>query len=75
MKNSVARSTPPTAGWSAQYAALGSMAPGDERCCHKPFCRALQAQRLEFILACNPLSHKTLYEWVVDLARNSIVAP
>ena len=57
----------------SQYAALGTTVLGDDLYCHEPFCQALLAKGLEFILVCKPLSHKTLYEWLDDLARNGIV--
>jgi hypothetical protein len=57
----------------SQYAALGTTVLGDDLYCHEPFCRALLAKGLEFILVCKPDSHKTLYEWVYDLERNGIV--
>ena len=57
----------------SQYAALGTTVLGDDLYCHEPFCRALLAKGLEFILVCKPDSHKTLYEWVADLERNGIV--
>jgi hypothetical protein len=57
----------------SQYAALGTTVLGDDLYCHEPFCRALLAKGLEFILVCKPDSHKTLYEWVDDLERNGIV--
>jgi hypothetical protein len=57
----------------SQYAALGTTVLGDDLYCHEPFCRALLAKGLEFILVCKPDSHKTLYEWVDDLERNGVV--
>jgi hypothetical protein len=57
----------------SQYAALGTTVLGDDLYCHEPFCRALLAKGLEFILVCKADSHKTLYEWVDDLDRNGIV--
>ena len=57
----------------SQYAALGTTVLGDDLYCHEPFCRALLAKGLEFILVCKPDSHKTLYEWVDDLERTGIV--
>ena len=57
----------------SQFAALGTTVLGDDLYCHEPFCRALLAKGLEFILVCKPDSHKTLYEWVADLERNGIV--
>jgi hypothetical protein len=57
----------------SQYAALGTTVLGDDLYCHGPFCRALLAKGLEFILVCKPDSHKTLYEWVDDLERTGIV--
>jgi hypothetical protein len=57
----------------SQYAALGTTVLGDDLYCHEPFCRALLAKGLEFVLVCKPDSHKTLYEWVDDLGRNGIV--
>ena len=57
----------------SQYATLGTTVLGDDLYCHEPFCRALLAKNFEFILVCKADSHKTLYEWVVDLERNGIV--
>lgn len=57
----------------SQYAALGATVLGDDLYCHEPFCRALLSKEFEFILVCKPDSHKTLYEWVDDLARNGVV--
>ena len=57
----------------SRYAALGTTVLGDDLYCHEPFCRALLAKGLEFILVCKADSHKTLYEWVDDLDRNGIV--
>lgn len=57
----------------SRYAALKTTVLGDDLYCHEPFCRALLAKGLEFILVCKADSHKTLYEWVDDLDRNGIV--
>lgn len=57
----------------AGYAALKATVLGDDLYCHEPFCRALLAQGLDFILVCKPDSHKTLYEWVDDLERTGAV--
>ena len=57
----------------SQYAALGTTVLGDDLYCHEPFCRALRAKGLEFILVRKADSHKTLYEWVADPDRNRVV--
>jgi hypothetical protein len=57
----------------SRLAALDVTVLGDDLYCHEPFCRALLAKNLEFILVCKPDSHKTLYEWVDNLDRNGIV--
>jgi hypothetical protein len=46
---------------------------GDDLYCHEPFCRAVQAHGLDFILVCKPTSHPTTYEWIKDLERTGAV--
>jgi len=78
MKNRIVRSTPLCAGWKAgvaSTAALGTTVLGDDWYCHEPFCRALLAKGLEFILVCKPDSHKTWYEWVDDLSVTVLLKP
>lgn len=57
----------------ARYAALNTTVLGDDLYCHEPFCQALLDKQFEFILVCKPGSHKTVYEWIDDLARNGVV--
>ena len=46
---------------------------GDDLYCHEPFCRAVQAQRLDFILVCKPEPHPVTAEWVADLQRTGAI--
>ena len=46
---------------------------GDDLYCHEPFCRALRAQGLDFVLVCKPDSHATTYEWLQMLERSGDV--
>lgn len=59
--------------WLAQhashYAPWGCTLLGDDLYCHQPFCEAVLAQNMNFIVTCKPLSHELLYEWVSDQAR------
>lgn len=57
----------------AEIAARGATVLGDDLYCHEPFCRELQALRLEFILVCKPDSHPIAYEWLDDLQRQGAV--
>lgn len=46
---------------------------GDDLYSHEPFCQAIKAQNMHFILVCKPDSHKTLYEWLADFEREKQV--
>ena len=46
---------------------------GDDLYSHEPFCNAITAQNMYFILVCKPDSHKTLYEWLADFERENQV--
>ena len=50
--------------YSQQYASLGITILGDDLYCHQPLCELLLQEKLNFILVCQPKSHKTLYEWL-----------
>lgn len=40
---------------------------GDDLFSHQPFCEAVLAEELSFILVCKPSSHETLYSWVTAI--------
>ncbi|HSH02567.1 MAG TPA: ISNCY family transposase [Anaerolineae bacterium] len=42
---------------------------GDDLFSHQPFCQAVLAKQLDFILVCKPTSHETLYAWVEAIDR------
>ena len=46
---------------------------GDDLYSHEPFCYAIKAQNMHFILVCKSDSHKTLYEWLADFERENKV--
>lgn len=50
--------------YAKQYASLGITVLGDDLYCHQPLCELLLQEKLNFILVCQPKSHKTLYEWL-----------
>lgn len=50
--------------YGQQYASLGTTILGDDLYCHQPLCELLLQEKLNFILVCQPKSHKTLYEWL-----------
>jgi hypothetical protein len=50
--------------YSKQYAHLGITVLGDDLYCHQPLCELLLQHQLNFILVCQPASHKTLYDWL-----------
>jgi hypothetical protein len=52
-----------------ECARLKAIILGDDLYGHGPFCRAVQAQGLDFILVCKPDSHPVTAEWVADLQR------
>ena len=56
-----------------ECARLKAIILGDDLYCHEPFCRAVQAQGLDFILVCKPDSHPVTYEWVADLQRTGAI--
>lgn len=47
----------------------GAVILGDDLFSHQPFCEAVLAEKLDFILVCKPSSHATLYSWVEGIAR------
>ena len=53
---------------ASHYAPWGCTILGDDLYCHQPYCQAVLAQNLHFIVTCKPLSHELLYEWVNDQA-------
>ena len=57
----------------ARWAEFGAVVLGDDLYCHEPFCRALRAQGLDFVLVCKPDSHATTYEWLQMLERSGDV--
>lgn len=59
--------------WGSHYAPRGITVMGDDLYCHQPFCDALRAQHMDFLLVCKPDSHALLYEWVADFARTGAV--
>lgn len=42
---------------------------GDDLYSHQPYCKAIKAQNMHFILVCKQDSHATLYEWLEDFER------
>lgn len=46
------------------YQLANAVVLGDDLYCHQPWCEALLAQTMNFILVCKPDSHKTLYEYL-----------
>jgi hypothetical protein len=46
---------------------------GDDLFSHQPFCQAINAQNMHFILVCKKDSHATLYEWLADFERENQV--
>lgn len=59
--------------WLSRYAPLyapwGCTLLGDDLYCHQPFCQAVLANNMHFILTCKPESHPLTYEWLDDFAR------
>lgn len=51
------------------YHALGVTLLGDDLYAHEPFCQAVLAQGMNFILVCKPTSHALTYEWLAFLER------
>jgi len=56
-----------------ECARLKAIILGDDLYCHEPFCRAVQAQGIDFILVCKPDSHPVTAEWVADLQRTGAI--
>lgn len=56
-----------------RWAPFGTVVLGDDLYCHEPFCQALRAQGLDFVLVCKPDSHPTTYEWLQMLERRGDV--
>jgi hypothetical protein len=46
---------------------------GDDLFSHQPFCEAVKAQNMHFILVCKEDSHATLYDWLADFERENQV--
>ncbi|MDQ3397306.1 MAG: transposase [Deinococcota bacterium] len=46
------------------YGLKDAITLGDDLYSHQPWCEAVLAQQLNFILVCKPESHKTLYEYL-----------
>jgi hypothetical protein len=46
---------------------------GDDLFSHQPFCEAVTAQEMHFILVCKADSHATLYDWLADFERENKV--
>jgi len=46
---------------------------GDDLFSHQPFCEAVKAQNMHFILVCKAVSHATLYDWLADFERENQV--
>jgi len=55
--------------WGAHYAERRITILGDDLYCHQPFCQAIMAQDMDFLLVCKPNSHSLLYDWVADFER------
>jgi hypothetical protein len=47
---------------------------GDDLYSHQPYCAAIKAQNMHFILVCKQDSHATLYEWLADFERTGKVS-
>jgi len=47
---------------------------GDDLFSHQPYCEAIKAQNMHFILVCKTDSHATLYEWLEDFEREGKVS-
>jgi hypothetical protein len=59
--------------WAPRLASWGITFLGDDLYCHQPFCRQVLAQGGHFLFVCLPQSHRVLYEWVADFARQGRV--
>ncbi len=46
------------------YDLEGAIVLGDDLYAHQPWCEAILAQKMNFILVCKPESHQTLYEYL-----------
>jgi hypothetical protein len=49
---------------AVHYELKNSIILGDDLYCHQPYCEAVLAEGLNFILVCKPDSHSTLYEYL-----------
>ena len=58
--------------YGKQYAHLGITVLGDDLYCHQPLCELLLQHELNFILVCQPASHKTLYNWLEGLPLDTL---
>ncbi|NET40283.1 MAG: ISNCY family transposase, partial [Cyanothece sp. SIO1E1] len=56
-----------------RYESLKVTALGDDLYCHQPLCELLLAQHFNFILTCQPTSHKTLYEHLEGISLPTLV--
>ena len=56
-----------------RWGQYGAVVLGDDLYCHQPFCQALRAQGLDFVLVCKPDSHPTTVEWLQMLQRSGDV--
>jgi len=55
------------------YAKRGATLLGDDLYSHQPFCQAIQAKHLHFILVCKPDSHPDLEQIIAFLAANQVL--
>ena len=56
-----------------RWGQYGAVVLGDDLYCHQPFCQALRAQGLDFVLVCKPDSHPIIGEWLQMLERTGDV--
>lgn len=59
--------------WGPRYAPRRVTLLGDDLYCRQPFCEAVLAQGMAFLLTCKPESHPLLYEWIGDFERLGLV--
>lgn len=58
--------------YGLQYASGGITVLGDDLYSHQPLCEKILKQQLNFILVCQPKSHKTLYEWLEGIPLDTL---
>ena len=58
--------------YGKHYAPQGITVLGDDLYCHQPLCELLLQQQLNFILVCQPKSHKILYEWLEGMPLDTL---